>query len=387
MYWEGRRDASSPPVLKSAMRRAQARVPGCGRVCARWPRARPRAWRGGRGLARSVACPGPCPGSRWPAGARPARGSRTFAAQLRTGGEEESARTGDSNPGCNCLVRGYSPSMHFFWGGDMNHYSPPLPFRRGRAGAVHAGQPAGRPAQGSRSCALCGVPRPAPRVAAVRAGPRARPRAWRGGHGLARSVACPGPRPGSCWPAGARPARGSRMSTAQLRTGGEEESARTGDSNPGCNCLMRGYSPSMHFFWGGDMPHYSPPLPFQRGRAGARACLPARGGARLGGRGRALGCDSPAFLASLCSPFSGVFQFLDRYISLARKIEYVTIKPMTNTARYLCFSWLMCNRREKAAWPAITVLRFEKNRSSGNVQKGQNFGLALNIGPAFSDRF
>ena len=47
----------------------------------------------------------------------------------------------------------------------------------------------------------------------------------------------------------------------------------------------------------------------------------------------------------------------------------------------------MCNRREKAAWPAITVLRFEKNRSSGNVQKGQNFGLALNIGPAFSDRF
>ena len=136
-------------------------------------------------------------------------------------------------------------------------------------GPVRAGQPAGRPARGSRSCALCGVPRPAPRVAAayVRAGRRAR--------------------------------------------------------------------------------------------------------ARCGGRGRAhpLGCDSPAFLASLCSPFSGVFQFLDRFISLARKIGYVTIKPMTNTARYLCFSWLMCNRREKAAWPAITVLQFEKNRSSGNVQK------------------
>ena len=198
---------------------------------------------------RYAACPGPRPGSRWPAGARPARGSRTSAAWLRTGGEEESARTGDSNRGCNCLVRGYSPSMHFFCGGDMPHYSPPLPFR----GPVRAGQPAGRPARGSRSCALCGVPRPAPRVAAeyVRAG----------------------------------------------------------------------------------------------------------------------------------------FQFLDRYISLARKIGYVTIKPMTNTARYLCFSWLMCNRREKAAWPAITVLRFEKNRSSGNVQKGQNFGLALNIGPAFSDRF
>ena len=47
----------------------------------------------------------------------------------------------------------------------------------------------------------------------------------------------------------------------------------------------------------------------------------------------------------------------------------------------------MYNKREIAAMPAITVLRFEKNRSSGNVQKGQNFGLTLNIGPAFSDRF
>ena len=147
------------------------------------------------------------------------------------------------------------------------------------------------------------------------------------------------------------------------------------------------------------MPHYSPPLPFRWGQAGYPCVLPSpRGRPARGSRTCALagvprpapshplGCDSPAFLASLCSPFSGVFQFLDRYISLARKIGYVTIKPMTNTARYLCFSWLMYNRREKAAWPAITVLRFEKNRSSGNVQKGQNFGLALNIGPAFSDR-
>ena len=213
-----------------------------------------------------------------------------------------------------------------------------------------------------------------------------------------RYAACPGPHPGSRWPAGARPARGSRTSAARLRMGGEEESPRTGDSNPGCNCLVRGYS--LHFFLGGDMPHYSPPLPFRRGRAGCPCVLPSpRGRTARGSRTCALagvprpapshplGCDSPAFLASLCSPFSGVFQFLDRYISLARKIGYVTIKPMTNTARYLCFSWLMCNRREKEAWPAITVLRFEKNRSSGNVQKGQNFGLALNIGPAFSDRF
>ena len=45
----------------------------------------------------------------------------------------------------------------------------------------------------------------------------------------------------------------------------------------------------------------------------------------------------------------------------------------------------MCNKREIAA--LLIVLQFEKNRSSGNVQKGQNFSLTLNIGPAFSDRF
>ena len=36
----------------------------------------------------------------------PARRSQTGAARLSTGGEEESARMGDSNPGCNYLVRG-----------------------------------------------------------------------------------------------------------------------------------------------------------------------------------------------------------------------------------------------------------------------------------------
>ena len=234
--------------------------------------------------------------------------------------------------------------MHFFWGGDMPHYSPPLPFRRGRAGARACWPARGAPGSG---------------VAVLRAVWRAQARA-----------------PGRCcvrarWPAGpsATPAPGA----ARLRTGGEEESARTGDSNPGCNFLVRGCSPSMHFFWGGDMPHYSPPLPFRRGRAGCPCVLASRWGrpARGSAPSHPLGCDSPAFLASLCSPFSGVFQFLDRYISLARKIGYVTIKPMTNTARYLCFSWLMCNRREKAAWPAITVLRFEKNWSTVNVQKGQ----------------
>ena len=58
--------------------------------------------------------------------------------------------------------------MHFFWGGDMPRYSPPLPFRRGRAGCPCVlACPRGRPARVSRMCALAGVPRPAPRVAAM----------------------------------------------------------------------------------------------------------------------------------------------------------------------------------------------------------------------------
>ena len=205
--------------------------------------------------------------------------------------------------------RGYSPSMHFFWGGDMPHYSPPLPFRRGRAGCrCVLASPLGRPVQGSRTCALAGVPRPVSCVAAayVRDGRRARPRAH----------------------------------------------PRTGNSNQGCNYLVRAYSPAMYFFSGGDMPHYSPPLPFRRGRegcAGQPARVPAResrtcalagvprpapgslprmcvlAGVPRPSPSHPLGCDSPAFLASLCSPFSRVFQFLDRYISLARNIGYVTI--------------------------------------------------------------
>ena len=116
------------------------------------------------------------------------------------GGEEESARTGDSNPGCNYLARGYSPSMQFFWGGDMPHYSPPLPFRRGRAWCPCVlVSPRGHPARWSRTCALAGVPRPAPRIVAtyMRDGRRARPHVWSGVHGLARWLARPGPHPGS----------------------------------------------------------------------------------------------------------------------------------------------------------------------------------------------
>ena len=100
-----------------------------------------------------------------------------------------------------------------------------------------------------------------------------------------RWAACPGPHPGlrprTCWRARAR-ARGSRMGAARLRMGGEEECTQTGDSNPGC----KGYSPSMHFFWGGDMPIILLPSIFGGAERGARACWPARVGARLGGSGR-----------------------------------------------------------------------------------------------------
>ena len=65
---------------------------------------------------------------------------------------------------------------------------------------------------------------------------------------------------------------GSRLGAAHLLTGEEEECTGTADTNPGCNYLVRGYSPSMHYFWRGDMPHFSSPLPFQRG---ARVCWAA----------------------------------------------------------------------------------------------------------------
>ena len=169
--------------------------------------------------------------------------------------------------------------MHFFWGGDMPHYSPPLPFRRGRAGARACWPARGAPGSG---------------VAILRA-------VWRA---QARAPGRVGRR--------ARPARGSRTSAARLRTGGEEDSPRTGDSNPGCNCLVRGYSPSMYFFWGGDMPHYSPPLPFWRGRAGCPCVLASPRGCTARGRGSArwLACPGPrprTRLAVTAPRFSPVF--------------------------------------------------------------------------------
>ena len=128
----------------------------------------------------------------------------------------------------------------------MPHYSPPLPFRRGRAGGpCMLASPRGRPARGSRTCALAGVARPAPRAVYVHDG------LWRAsvlGAGVLRALwrakaRAPGRgRVRARWQAGPRPcpARGSRTGAARLRTGGEEESARTGDSNTGCNYLVRG---------------------------------------------------------------------------------------------------------------------------------------------------
>ena len=123
-------------------------------------------WEGRRDTSPSMG-----PGSRWPsAGITDGHGT------LEDGRGGGIRPNGDSNPGCNYLVRGYSPSMHFFWGGDMTHYSPPLPFRRGRAGCPCAlASPHGRPAWGSRSSTLAGVPRPSPRVTA-RPGLSVRPR-------------------------------------------------------------------------------------------------------------------------------------------------------------------------------------------------------------------
>ena len=65
--------------------------------------------------------------------------------------------------------------------------------------------------------------------------------------------------------------------TAHFRAGGEEECTRTGDTNPGCNYLVRGFSPSMHFFRRGDRPHLSPPLHFGGAERGSHACGAAAG--------------------------------------------------------------------------------------------------------------
>ena len=124
--WEGRREASSPPVF-------------------------------GRGGASGELAGGPHP--------RP--GLRLGAAHLRTGGEEECARTADTNTGCKYLVRGYNPSMHYSWRGDMQHFSPPLPFQRGRAECRRVlARDLGGPDRGRKRVPGCGSP-PTPAAGAL----------------------------------------------------------------------------------------------------------------------------------------------------------------------------------------------------------------------------
>ena len=48
---------------------------------------------------------------------------------------------------------------------------------------------------------------------------------------------------------------------------------------------------------------------------------------------------------------------------------------------------MACNKTEISSLPTIMVLQSAKNRSRDHGQTGQNFGFALNIGSAFSDRF
>ena len=176
--WEGRREASSssPPVF-------------------------------GRGGASGAQAGGP----------RPRPGSRLGAAHLRTGGEEECTGTADNNPGCNYLVRGYSPSMHYFWRGDMPHFSSPLPFQRG-----------------ARGC----------RAAAVR-----RPWPARAGHSRSRAAAVPRPpRPArSCAPsisAGMAPLAGAGQLTP-LQTGGQPGAARAAQVRRGVTAATSNWPPHL----------------------------------------------------------------------------------------------------------------------------------------------
>ena len=89
-------------------------------------------------------------------------------------------------------------------------------------------------------------------------------------------AACPGQRsqPRTCALAGGSVP--DAAVEAHLRMRGEEECAQTLDSNPGCNYLV---APLCIFFWRGDMPHYSPPLPFSAGRVGCPCMMASPPGA------------------------------------------------------------------------------------------------------------
>ena len=198
----------------------------------------------------------------------------------------------------------------------MPHYSPPLPFRRGIAGSPCVlASPRRRPARGSRRFTLAGVPRPASP-----------------GRGSVHAR----------WPVGPRPcaARGSRSCAL---AGGPPAAprARVADVQAGWRAHAREL----------DCVRLCARLP-----AGQHPCP-----AWVRAPSHPLCCDDPALLASLCSPFSGVFPFLHRYISLARNIGYVTIKPMTK----YCLVFML---------------------SLAGVQQDRNSGLVRNYGAAIREK-
>ena len=126
----------------------------------------------------------------------------------------------------------------------------------------------------------------------------------------------------------------------------------------------------MHFFWGGDMPHYSPPLPFWRAERGAHVCWPAGACAPLGGCGRArlLACPGPCHgsrprtcvLAGRPAPVPA-WAVARPLTHLAPNIGYVTIKPMTKYCQVFMLSL-------------------------AGVQQDRNSGLACNYGAAIREK-
>ena len=139
----------------------------------------------------------------------PPAGRPGASPHARTGGEEECTGTADTNPGCNYLVRGYSPSMQYFWRGDMPHFSSPLPFQRG-----------------ARGCRAAAVPRP-PRMA------RRRPRPARAGQSRSRAAAV---RPGAVVRAlhfGRDGTPGRRRAADTLADGGPARHSPHSPSSPG----------------------------------------------------------------------------------------------------------------------------------------------------------
>ena len=179
-------------------------------------------------------------------GPRPRPGSRLGAAHLRTGGEEECTGTADTTPGCNYLVRGYSPSMHYFWRGDMPHFSSPSLFSGAPVGAGQWRSP--DPAAGAPSTSAGQIGAPA--GAGLRRSPD--PRGWRavdlGGAVAGRGG--PPPRPArSCAPsisAGMAPLAGAGQRTP-LQTGGQPGAARAAQVRRGVTAAISSPAALPHF--------------------------------------------------------------------------------------------------------------------------------------------